>query len=212
MNRLPCRYLWNFVTANIIPRASFSIWEYCFSAGSRDLGAWATAFRKPSGSLWRMQAPMAYELASLATMMSSVRSLWVRERSEGRVFLIFSNDSWHSGVFLIFSNDSWHSGVFLIFSNDSWHSGVFLIFSNDSWHSEVFLIFSNDSWHSGVFLIFSNDSWHSGVFLIFSNDSWHSGVHNHSLSFFKSSLRGPLKFCMFLMFSLLKISSGLGRR
>ena len=62
-----------------------------------------------------------------------------------------------------------------------------------------------------VFLIFLNDSWHSGVFLVFSDDSWHSGVHNHGFSFFKSSLRGPLKFCMFLMFTFLNISSELGR-
>ena len=60
--------------ANIIPRASFSIWEYCFSAGSRDLEACATAFHEPSGSLWRMQSPMPCELASLATMMSRVGS------------------------------------------------------------------------------------------------------------------------------------------
>ena len=64
MNRL----LWNFVTANIIPRASFSIWEYCFSDGNRDLEACTTVFREPSGSLWRVQAPMLYELASLATI------------------------------------------------------------------------------------------------------------------------------------------------
>ena len=31
------------------------------------------------------------------------------------------------------------------------------------------------------------------------------------VSFFKSSLRGPLKFCLFLMLSLLKISTWLGR-
>ena len=74
INRLPCRYLWNFVTANIIHRASFSIWEYCFPPDSKDLEACATAFREPSGSLWRMQAPMSYELASLATMMSRVGS------------------------------------------------------------------------------------------------------------------------------------------
>ena len=59
MNRLLC---WNFLTANIIPRASFSIWEYCFSAGSRDLEACATAFREPSDCLWRMQAPMPYDI------------------------------------------------------------------------------------------------------------------------------------------------------
>ena len=31
------------MTANIILRASFSIWKYCFSVGSRDLDACATA-------------------------------------------------------------------------------------------------------------------------------------------------------------------------
>ena len=62
------------MTANVIPRASFSIWEYCFSDGSRDLDACATAFREPSGSLWRMRAPMPYEFASIATMMSTVGS------------------------------------------------------------------------------------------------------------------------------------------
>ena len=60
--------------ANIAPGTSFSIWEYCFSAGSRDLEACATAFHEPSGSLWRMQALMPYELASLATIISRVGS------------------------------------------------------------------------------------------------------------------------------------------
>ena len=60
------------MTLNIIPRASFSIWEYYFSADSRELEACATAFREPSGSLWRMQAPMPYELASFATRMSRI--------------------------------------------------------------------------------------------------------------------------------------------
>ena len=55
--------------------------------------ACATAFHEPSDSLWRMQAPMLYELASLATILSRVGSWWVRKRSEVRVFLIFSNDS-----------------------------------------------------------------------------------------------------------------------
>ena len=62
------------MTANIIPRASFSNWEYCYSHGSRDLEAGASAFREPSGSLWRIQASMPYELASLATTMSREES------------------------------------------------------------------------------------------------------------------------------------------
>ena len=58
VNRLSWRYLWNSVTAKMMPNASFSICEYYFSAGSNDRDACALAFLLPSGSLCKMQAPM----------------------------------------------------------------------------------------------------------------------------------------------------------
>ena len=98
------------MTVNIIPRVSFSIWEYCFSDGSRDLDAWATAFRESSGSLRRMQAPMPYELVITCDYDVDGGGVMGEGEIRNKISIVLSNNSWHSGVFLIFSNDSWHSG------------------------------------------------------------------------------------------------------
>ena len=71
---------------NIIAKASFSICEYFFPTDSKALDACAIGLVVPSVILRRMQAPMPYELASLATMISKSGLSCVRNNSDVRIF------------------------------------------------------------------------------------------------------------------------------